>query len=111
MKTLKFMIAAFAVLALASCEKNSNGESGTVNPDLNGTDAMIVTAGEHWRSARQDWEWSEAFLFGPAGDYGLDPHTMPPSWRTISLQVRTLRASMLWNTLSSVKESPERSLI
>lgn len=75
MKTLKFMIAAFAVLALASCEKNSNGESGTVNPDLNGTDAMIATAGEHWRSARQDWEWSEAFLFGPAGDYGLDPHT------------------------------------
>lgn len=75
MKTLKFMIAAFAALALASCEKNSNGESGTVNPDLNGTDAMIATAGEHWRSARQDWEWSEAFLFGPVGDYGLDPHT------------------------------------
>lgn len=27
-----------------------------------------------WKSARQYWEWSEAFLFGAASGYGIDPH-------------------------------------
>lgn len=74
MKTLKFMMAAIAALAVASCSEK-NDEPSSVNPDLNGTDAMVAAAGDCWRAARQDWEWSEAFLFGPAGDYGLDPHT------------------------------------
>ncbi len=39
------------------------------------TDADVVKACDLWKVARQDWEWSEAFLFGPAGDYGIDPHT------------------------------------
>ena len=38
-------------------------------------DADVELAGKYWKAARQDWEWSEAFLFGPAGDFGLDPHT------------------------------------
>ncbi len=29
---------------------------------------------EDWKSARQYWEWSEAFLFGAASSYGIDPH-------------------------------------
>lgn len=39
------------------------------------TDADVQKACDLWKVARQDWEWSEAFLFGPAGDYGIDPHT------------------------------------
>lgn len=39
------------------------------------TDADVEKACNLWKVARQDWEWSEAFLFGPAGDYGIDPHT------------------------------------
>ncbi|MBQ8047075.1 MAG: peptidase M75 [Prevotella sp.] len=27
-----------------------------------------------WKSSRQYWEWSEAFLFGAASGYGIDPH-------------------------------------
>lgn len=39
------------------------------------SDADVEKACEYWKAARQDWEWSEAFLFGPAGDFGIDPHT------------------------------------
>lgn len=39
------------------------------------TDEDVKKACDLWKVARQDWEWSEAFLFGPAGDYGIDPHT------------------------------------
>lgn len=38
------------------------------------TDAGVKTACEHWREARQYWEWSEAFLFGAASKYKIDPH-------------------------------------
>ena len=27
-----------------------------------------------WKTARQYWEWSEAFLFGAASGYAIDPH-------------------------------------
>ena len=74
MKSIKLILAAFAALMAVSCEKGTE-EKSSVNPDLNGTDAMVASAGDYWKLARQDWEWSEAFLFGPAGDYGLDPHT------------------------------------
>lgn len=74
MKSMKLILAAFAALLAVSCEKGTE-EKSSVNPDLNGTDAMVASAGNYWKLARQDWEWSEAFLFGPAGDYGLDPHT------------------------------------
>jgi len=32
------------------------------------------TACVQWFKARQYWEWSEAFLFGAASKYGIDPH-------------------------------------
>jgi hypothetical protein len=28
-----------------------------------------------WKKARQYWEQSESFLYGPATDFGIDPHT------------------------------------
>ncbi len=36
--------------------------------------ALIEKAGEYWTEARKYWELSEAFLYGPAGDYDIDPH-------------------------------------
>lgn len=44
---------------------------------LNGmkSDADVEKACEYWKQSRKWWEFSEAFLFGPAGDYGIDPHT------------------------------------
>ncbi len=38
------------------------------------TDANVKAACDLWKSARQYWEWSEAFLFGAASKYYIDPH-------------------------------------
>ncbi len=38
------------------------------------TDANVQRACSAWKSSRQWWEWSEAFLFGAATNYGIDPH-------------------------------------
>lgn len=38
------------------------------------TDANVKVACDLWKSARQYWEWSEAFLFGAASKYYIDPH-------------------------------------
>ena len=38
-------------------------------------DAGVSKACDMWRLSRKWWEFSEAFLFGPAGDYAIDPHT------------------------------------
>lgn len=36
--------------------------------------ANIEAACDQWKVARQYWEWSEAFLFGAAANYSIDPH-------------------------------------
>jgi hypothetical protein len=38
------------------------------------TNTNVQTAAEKWIKARDYWELSEAFLFGPASDFGIDPH-------------------------------------
>ena len=38
------------------------------------TDANIAAAGTQWKVARKYWELSEAFLFGAASGYAIDPH-------------------------------------
>jgi uncharacterized iron-regulated protein len=38
------------------------------------TDANVNAAADSWVKARDYWELSEAFLFGPAADFGIDPH-------------------------------------
>ena len=43
-------------------------ENGTL------TTADVEAACEAWKLARDYWEKSEAWLFGPAGDYYIDPH-------------------------------------
>lgn len=39
------------------------------------TQADVNKACELWKKARQYWEQSESFLYGPATDFGIDPHT------------------------------------
>lgn len=45
--------------------------------DLNAMsdDAGVEKACATWKLSRKWWEFSEAFLFGAAGDYAIDPHT------------------------------------
>lgn len=38
------------------------------------TDANVKAAAEAWKISREHWELSEAFLFGPVDDFGVDPH-------------------------------------
>ncbi|MBR3725460.1 MAG: peptidase M75 [Bacteroidales bacterium] len=38
------------------------------------TNAGVQQACETFLAAREEWEKSEAFLFGAAGDFGIDPH-------------------------------------
>ncbi len=38
-------------------------------------DEGVVAACNAWKESRRQWEYSEAFLFGPATVYSIDPHT------------------------------------
>lgn len=38
------------------------------------TEAQVKAAGEQWIKARKYWELSEAWLYGPADIYSIDPH-------------------------------------
>ena len=38
------------------------------------TDANVKAAADHWLKSRKYWELSEAFLYGAASDFGIDPH-------------------------------------
>ena len=42
--------------------------------DASRSQADLNKVAELWKSSRQYWEWSEAFLFGAASGYGIDPH-------------------------------------
>ena len=55
------------------------------------TQAGLATACETFLAAREEWEKSEAFLFGAAGDFGIDPHI--DSWPLDEDAFRTLMNS------------------
>ena len=76
MKTIKnyaTMAAVAAVLStgFASCSSDDDTNTSTVT----GTQQAVDQACASWKTARADWENSEAFLFGAADLYSIDPHT------------------------------------
>jgi uncharacterized iron-regulated protein len=50
-----------------------------------------------WLTAREPWESSEAFLFGPVADYGLDPNM--DSWPLDQEAIVKLLESQQWNEM------------
>ena len=50
-----------------------------------------------WLSAREPWESSEAFLFGPVADYGLDPNM--DSWPLDQEAIVNMLTSQQWNDM------------
>lgn len=64
----------------------------------NPTQANIAAACEEWKTARKYWEQSEAFLFGAAADYNIDPHI--DSWPLDKAQLDlALKNSTLINNM------------
>lgn len=55
----------------ASCSSDDDVEVIAVS----GTQSALDAACSQWKVARADWEKTEAFLFGAADKYSIDPHT------------------------------------
>lgn len=64
-------IAAVLSVGLASCSSDDNADNSVVT----GSQAALDQACADWKMARANWENSEAFLFGAADVYSIDPHT------------------------------------
>jgi uncharacterized iron-regulated protein len=54
--------------------KNSALYNAVVAFGNNPSNAGFQTICDAWLAAREPWESSEAFLFGPVADFGLDPN-------------------------------------
>lgn len=54
-----------------SCSSDDDADTSAVN----GTQSALNAACAQWKVARADWENTEAFLFGAADQYSIDPHT------------------------------------
>lgn len=61
------------------------------------TDAKFSAVAEAWLNARTPWETSEAFLFGPVADKGLDPNM--DSWPLDADAIDQIMKSGNWNGL------------
>ena len=72
-KNLLKMAALAAVLStgFASCSDDDDADKTIVS----GTQEALDQACADWKVARADWENTEAFLFGAADVYSIDPHT------------------------------------
>ena len=72
-KNLLKMAAMAVVLSagFASCSSDDDADNSVVA----GSQAALDQACSDWKVARANWEQSEAFLFGAADVYSIDPHT------------------------------------
>ena len=73
MKNLTKMAAMAAVLIMgfASCSSDNDADTTVVK----GSQEALDRACADWKVARANWENTEAFLFGAADVYSIDPHT------------------------------------
>ena len=72
-KNLLKMAAMAVVLSagFASCSSDDDADNSVVT----GSQAALDQACTDWKTARANWENTEAFLFGAADVYSIDPHT------------------------------------
>lgn len=59
---------------------------------------MVKNAGNYWNNSRAYWEKSEAFLYGAAADYNIDPHidSWPLDKIAMDVLLSDLRAGKTW---------------
>ena len=77
MKHIKNYYVALAMTGAVLCGGlTSCSDDDDINTEVvNGTQEALDAACKQWKIARADWEKSEAFLFGAADEYSIDPHT------------------------------------
>ena len=68
--TMATMIAAMT-FGLTACSSDDDADNSVVT----GSQATLDKACADWKTARANWENTEAFLFGAADVYSIDPHT------------------------------------
>ena len=68
--TMATMIAAMT-FGLTACSSDDDADNSVVT----GSQATLDQACADWKTARANWENTEAFLFGAADVYSIDPHT------------------------------------
>ena len=71
----------------ANSELHAKVQELAANP----TNATFEAAATAWMAARQPWEMSEAFLFGPVDELGLDPNM--DSWPLDQDAIKNVLAS------------------
>lgn len=69
--SMALMLGFLTAGAFTSCSSDDDVNTQTVS----GTQAAVDAACAQWKVARADWENTEAFLFGAADEYSIDPHT------------------------------------
>lgn len=59
---------------------------------------MVKSAGNYWNNSRAYWEKSEAFLYGAAADYNIDPHidSWPLDKIAMDVLLSDLRSGKTW---------------
>ena len=77
--------------------KNSALYDAVVAFGNNPSNAGFSKICEAWLTAREPWESSEAFLFGPVADYGLDPNM--DSWPLDQEAIVNTLMSQQWNEM------------
>ena len=87
-------MAEYAIQLSDACQKiqaaHANG-----NLDIK----LVEEAGDLWKKSRKYWEQSEAFLYGAAGDYNIDPHidSWPLDKNAMMDLLEDLRNGKEWN--------------
>lgn len=68
---IALMMGVMASVSFTACDEDDE----VSNKILSGTQSALDAACAQWKVARADWERTEAFLFGAADEYSIDPHT------------------------------------
>ncbi len=78
--------------------KNSDLYNAVVAFGNNPSNAAFQSVCDKWLAAREPWESSEAFLFGPVADLGLDPNM--DSWPLDQEAIVNLLSTQQWNSMT-----------
>ena len=78
-------------------EKNNALQTAVNTLQKSPSNAAFETACNAWIAARKPWESSEAFLFGPVAELGLDPNM--DSWPLDAVGIANLLKSQRWSEM------------